>query len=221
MRLSTSIQWVPVVGLVLALAPAAAEAGGRPAITISGCGVGEFLDPNPCDGFQTEAPFGESDFAVRAKIQEDGNVHGWFFCRVEGCVVLYGWFTDVLGIDRADARGDQDGVFLLGSAVFADLTQGPDLVLDENGDPYVFQFCVELREGVSARQSRRSRKSAIGRFFYTDEVVLLGGPARQGLDDGYDQEEVINGHIQINFHTDVEDIPFDRVEDCPVEPLPL
>jgi len=210
---------VLTAALAAASIPAQALAEGRPAITVRGGGVGEFLDPNPCDGFQEAAPFGESDFAVGARIYENGKIHGWFFCQVKGCVALYGWFTDVLGIDRADGPGDQDGVFLLGSAVFADLTQGPDLVLDENGDPVVFQFCIELREGPGAEKEGVPEGTPLGRFFYTDEVVLLGGPAALGLDDGYDQEVVRTGSIKIDFKRAIADIPFDRVEDCPVEPL--
>ena len=122
-----------------------------------------------------------------------------------------------MGIDQADDPDDQDRVFLLGEAAFVDLSQevgGPGGVMNDNGEPYVFQFCIELREGPPG----------IGGFFYTDEVVLLGAGIEYGdglVDDGYDEEEIRAGHIQINFKGDVDDIPFDRIEDCPVDPLPL
>jgi len=200
------------------------RADGPGAVTISGGGVGEFLDPNPCDGFNTEAPFGESNFAVSATIYEDGSVSGTFMCQVKGCVVIVqGVFTEVLGIDRADGPGDQDTVFLLGEAAFVDLSKaagGPGLVMPDNGEPYIFDFCLELREGPGTGIRGAPEGTPPARFFYTDEVVLLGAPACLDLDDGYDEEEIRKGHIQINFHTDIDDIPFDRVDDCPVEPLP-
>jgi len=210
---------------LVALLPASGVAAGPAAITISGGGVGEFLDPNPCDGFQTSSPFGESNFSVSAKIYEDGTASGSFMCQVKGCVVIVqGVFTEVLGIDRADGPGDQDTVFLTGVASFVDLSQvfgGPGLVFaDGKGSPYVFQFCIELREGPGSELQGAPESSPTGRFFYTDEVVLLGGPTCLGLDDGFDQEEVRTGHIQINFHKNVDDLPFDRLEDCPVTPLP-
>lgn len=219
--------WLGVVvaaAITVALVPDEVLAGDRPAITISGGGVGEFLDPNPCDGFQEEPPFGESNFAVSARIHEDGSVEGTFMCQVKGCVVIVqGVFTDVLGIDQADGLGEQDGVFLLGEAAFVGMSAaagGPGLVFaDENGDPYIFDFCIELREGPGSGMKGVPEGLPVGRFFYTDEVVLLGGPAVLGLDDGYDEEEIRKGHIQIDFKLDVADIPFDRVEDCPVEPL--
>ncbi len=208
-----------------AMVPAAVQAGGPAAITISGGGVGEFLDPNPCDGFQTESPFGESNFSVSAKIYKDGSVSGTFMCQVKGCVVIVqGKFTQVLGIDRADGPGDQDTVFLSGEASFVDLSKavgGPGLVfIDQNGNPYVFQFCIELREGPGSGNQGVPAGTPVGRFFYTDEVVLLGGPDCLGLDDGFDQEEIRKGHIQIDFKSSIADIPFNRVEDCPVAPLP-
>ncbi|WP_145266399.1 hypothetical protein [Tautonia plasticadhaerens] len=184
--------------------------------------MGEFLDPNPCDGFNTEAPFGESNFAVSARIDADGSVDGHFMCQVKGCVVIVqGVFTEVLGIDRADGPADQDTVFLLGEAAFVDLSGaagGPGVVRDEDGDPYIFDFCLELREGPGSGQAGHS-DDLPARFFYADEVTLLGGPDFLGLDDGFDQEEIRKGHISIDFRVDVDDIPFDRVEDCPVEPL--
>ncbi len=204
---------IAAAGALVALDPGTTLAG-RPAITVSGGGVGEFLDPNPCDGFQQDAPFGVSNFAVSATVQDDGSVSGTFMCQVKGCVVIVqGVFTDVLGIDQSDGAGDPDTVFLLGEAAFVDLTGaagGPGVVRNDNGDPFIFDFCIELREG------RRGE----GRFFYTDGVVLLGGPACLGLDDGYDEEEIVAGHIQIQFKGDIADMPFDRVNDCPVEPLP-
>jgi len=216
---------VSALAAVLVMEPAAVQAASVPAITISGGGVGEFLDPNPCDGFKEEGPFGESNFAVSAKIYQDGSVSGTFMCQVKGCVVIVqGKFTDVLGIDRADGPGEQDIVFLSGEASFIDLSQavgGPGLVFaDENGNPYIFQFCIELREGPGSGNQGVPAGTPVSRFFYTDEVVLLGGPACLGLDDGFDQEEIRKGHIQIDFKSSIADIPFNRVEDCPVTPLP-
>jgi len=218
---------IAAVGLAMMIpdaAPISAEAGEKPVISISGGGVGEFLDPNPCDGFAPEAPFGHSNFAVAARVYKDGTVEGTFMCQVKGCVVIVqGVFTQVLGIDRADEPGDQDRVFLLGEAAFVDMSQaagGPGLVFaDENGDPYIFEFCIELLEGSGSQVDGVPEGTPAGGFFYTDEVVLLGGPAFLGLDDGYDQEEVTTGHIRIDVEDDVDDIPFDRVADCPVEPL--
>ena len=153
---------VVTVAAVVLFVPDVIQASGPKAITISGGGVGEFLDPNPCDGFNEEGPFGVSNFAVSAQIDEDGNVHGNFMCQVKGCIVIVlGVFTDVLGIDQADGPDDQDTVFLLGEAAFVDLSKevgGPGVVKDENGDPFIFEFCIELREGPPS----------VGRFFYTD-----------------------------------------------------
>ena len=110
-------------------------------------GVGEFLDPNPCDGF-TDAPFGESNFAVSATIYADGSVSGTFMCQVKGCVVIVqGVFTEVGGIDQSAGPGDQDVVFLKGLAAFVDLTRDPDiggpgLVMVAEGEPYIFEFCA-------------------------------------------------------------------------------
>ena len=214
---------VVTAAVIVAFGPSSVRANGPPAITISGGGVGEFLDPNPCDGFQEEGPFGESNFAVSAKIYADGSVEGTFMCQVKGCVVIVqGVFTEVLGIDQADGPGDQDTVFLLGEAAFVDLTAefgGPGVVPDEEG-PFIFPFCLELREGPGSEQQGVPEGVPPARFFYADDVVLLGGPTCLDLDDGFDEEEIRKGHIQINFLTDVDDIPFDRVEDCPVEPLP-
>jgi len=210
--------------LATASIPATVLGGGRAAITVSGGGVGEFLDPNPCDGFQDTAPFGESNFKISATVYEDGSVRGSFLCQVKGCVVIVlGEITDVLGIDQADGPGDQDTVFLLGKGAFVDLSKGvggPGVVFaDANGNPYTFDFCIELREGPGSDMQGAPEGTPLGRFFYTDEVVLLGGPAALGLDDGFDQEEIRSGHIMIDFKLDVADIPFDRVRDCPVEPL--
>ena len=207
--------WLAVAAAALPLIASGAVFAGEPAIVVSGGGVGEFLDPNPCDGFNTEGPLGVSNFAVSAKIYDDGSVDGTFICQVKGCVVIVqGVFTEVLGIDRADGAGDQDTVYLKGLAAFVDLSQGaggPGIVMtDDKGDPYIFDFCIELREGPAG----------VGRFFYTDEVVLLGGPTCLDLDDGFDEEEVIMGHIQIQFKSDIADVLFDRVDDCPVKPLP-
>jgi len=225
-RESTSLPAIlTMMAACLVLPPASLLAADQPAITISGGGVGEFLDPNPCDGFKEEGPFGESNFAVSANIYQDGSVSGTFMCQVKGCVVIVqGVFTEVLGIDRADEPGDQDTVFLRGVAAFVDLSQaagGPGLVLaDANGTPYLFEFCLELREGPGTGMKGVPPGTPPARFFYTDEVVLLGGPACLGLDDGYDEEEIRSGHIQIRFDPDVADIPFDRVADCPVVSLP-
>ncbi len=54
------------------------------------------------------------------------------------------------------------------------------------------------------------RPPGVGKFIYDDPIVVDPG----------DEELVVQGHIQINFLGDVDDIPFNRVEDCPVEPLP-
>ncbi len=201
---------------------ASALAVGQPAIIISGGGVGEFLDPNPCDGFQTESPFGESNYAVSAKIYEDGSVSGTFMCEVVGCVVIVqGTFTEVLGIDRADSPGDQDAVFLHGQAAFVDSSQlfgGPGVVMADNGEALTFDFCIELREGPGAQFAPPG--TPLGRFFYTDDVTLLGGPSCLNVDDGSDEEMVQSGHIQINFVQNVDDVAYDRVADCSVEPLP-
>ena len=94
-----------------------------------------------------------------------------------------------------------------------------DIKYAKGCDLYVTEMQAELLEISSGVQGVPPGVPA-GRFFYTDEVVLLGGPACLGLDDGYDHEEVRTGHIQISFTGNVSDIPFDRVEDCPVAPLP-
>jgi hypothetical protein len=222
-KLRSSVAIAAVAAIVLF--PAAVQAQGQPAIEISGGGVGEFLDPNPCDLFDPVGPYGESNFAVSATIDDDGNVNGTFMCQVKGCVVIVeGVFTDVLGIDRADGDGQPDRVFLHGEAAFVDLSAaagGPGLVMTEEGVPYLFDFCIELWEGPGTGMLGVPEGVPPARFFYTDEVVLLGAGTVYpgGVDDGFDQEEIRKGHIQIDFKGEIDDIPFVRVAVCPVVPL--
>jgi len=187
---------------IIMLGSSLARAGESPAVTISGGGVGEFLDPNPSDGFNAIAPFGGCKFAISATIDADGSVKGHYMCIAQdNTVIVKGVITEVLGIVRADGRDERDAVFLKGEARKVGMSSD-----SERGNP--FQFCIELRSG----------QTGVGKFFYTDHDVSQGGPDALGLDDGYDQAKVVGGNIQVRFHSEVANIPFDRVVDLPAVP---
>lgn len=167
------------VAAVLALFPAAVQAG-EVAVTVSGGGVAEFLDPNPCDNFDTVGPFGFSNFSVGAQIDTEDNVTGHFICMVEDCFIVEGFYANILVVGQftevLDINDDgQQSVTLGGDAV---------LVLEGFGIADAFEFTVELREGPAD----------VGGFTYTDYVTMMGP------DDGSDSEVVRQGHVQIQFH---------------------
>jgi hypothetical protein len=185
------ILFTAVLVAALCLAhPGVARAGG-PEIRITGGGVADFLDPNPCDQFNTVAPFGESFFAVAARVDGRGRVSGTFICAVQNCFVgpgsddfadiaIVGTFTDLIRVTRQG----QDRVTLEGDGLF--FISGVPGVADE------FRFRVELREGGRG----------VGGFTYTDYVTELGEGIGYGdglVDDGSDHEVITRGQIRIRF----------------------
>ncbi len=174
------------------LAGQSAARADRPEVVINGVGAADFLDPNPCDQFNTVAPFGASTFTVHARIDRRGRVDGIFTCAIRDCfvgpgpddygdILLVGVLTDVVHVSR---RGP-DRVALEGDGYF--FIDGVEGVVDQ------FRFQVELREGGRG----------VGGFAYTDYVTALGEGLEYGdgrVDDGFDHEGITRGHIQIRIH---------------------
>jgi len=181
-----------LTAFALLAAPLTVRADG-PEIRVTGGGIAEFLDPNPCQDFNTAPPFGESFFTVAAKV-EGSDVEGIFLCGVEDCflgvddsgdpllgdILIVGFFDELLD---ASAAG-QDSVALAGDALF--FIEGLHGVQDE------FEFTVTLREGGRG----------VGGFTYTDYVTELGAGIEYGdglVDDGSDHELITRGRIRIRF----------------------